>query len=103
MRDTMETPELPSTRYGVLPQFVFSHLSHHLCTGVLVCLLPLVRQEFQLSYFQLGLLSSGFALAYGFAQLPIGAFSERIGQRTVIPVGLLGTSLAGIAAGFSRN
>jgi MFS family permease len=63
----------------------------------------MVREEFQLNYFQAGLLASGFALAYGFAQLPIGAFSERLGQRRVIMAGLLGTSLAGIAAGFTGN
>jgi FSR family fosmidomycin resistance protein-like MFS transporter len=90
---------LSSSRYGVLPQFAFARLSHHLCTGTLVPLLPLVRQEFALSYFQAGLLTSAFALAYGFTQLPIVALSRRIGERTVIIAGLIGMSIAAMAAG----
>jgi FSR family fosmidomycin resistance protein-like MFS transporter len=89
--------------YGVLPQFMLSHLSHHLCTGVLVPLLPLLRQDFQLSYFRSGLLTSSFSIAYGLAQLPIATISDRIGKRTVIILGLLGISLSGIAAGLTRN
>jgi len=65
--------------------------------------LPLVRQDFQIDYFRSGLLTSSFAIAYGFAQLPVAAFSERVGQRTVIIMGLLGMSSAGVAAGFTRD
>ncbi len=92
---------MSSSRYGVLPQFVFARLSHHLCTGTLVPLLPLVRQDLGLSYFQSGLLTSAFALVYGFTQLPIVVLSERIGERTVIIAGLIGMSIAAMAAGFA--
>ncbi len=92
-----------SSRYGVLPQFVFARFSHHLCSGILVPLLPLVRQDFALSYFQIGLLTSAFGLVYAFAQLPIVALSERIGQRRVMIVGLMGMSMAAIAGGFAGD
>jgi FSR family fosmidomycin resistance protein-like MFS transporter len=103
LEEGRETPKIRNTSHGILPQFVFSHLSHHLCTGILVPLLPLVRHDFELSYFRAGLLTSAFAIAYGFAQLPVAAFSERVGQRTVVVMGLLGMSLAGVAAGFTRD
>jgi MFS family permease len=82
---------------------MLSHLSHHLCTGVLIPLLPLLRQDFQLSYFRSGLLTSSFSIAYGFAQLPIAVVSDRVGKRTIIILGLLGVSLSGVAAGLTRN
>jgi len=82
---------------------MLSHLGHHLCTGVLVPLLPLLRQDFQLNYFRSGLLTSSFSIAYGFAQLPIAALSDRIGKRTIIILGLLGVSLSGVMAGLTRN
>jgi len=82
---------------------MLSHLSHHLCTGVLVPLLPMLRQDFQLSYFQAGLLTSSFSVAYGFAQLPVAAISDKLGKRAIITLGLLGVSLAGMAAGFTRQ
>lgn len=66
-------------------------------------LLPLLRQDFGFNYFQSGLLTSSFALAYGFSQVPIAAFSERVGQRTVIVTGLLGLSSAALAAAFTRE
>jgi MFS family permease len=56
-----------------------------------------------MTYFRSGLLTSSFAIAYGFAQLPVAAFSERIGQRTVVVMGLVGMSMAGVAAGFTRD
>jgi FSR family fosmidomycin resistance protein-like MFS transporter len=89
--------------YGVLPQFMLSHLGHHLCTGVLVPLLPLLRQDFQLNYFRSGLLTSSFSMAYGFAQLPIAAVADRIGKKAIIILGLLGVSLSGVAAGLTHN
>lgn len=100
---TTEKLKLRIRAYGVLPQFILSHLGHHLCTGVLVPLLPLLRQYFQLNYFRSGLLTSSFSIAYGFAQLPIATISDRAGKRTIIILGLLGISLSGMAAGLTRN
>jgi len=82
---------------------MLSHLSHHLCTGVLVPLLPMLRQDFQLSYFRAGLLTSSFSIAYGLAQLPVAIIADKIGKRTIITLGLLGVSLSGVVAGFTRN
>jgi len=82
---------------------MFSHLSHHLCTGILVPLLPLLKHDFELDYFRAGLLTSCFALAYGFSQLPIAVLSERIGQKTVVILGLLGLSLASVGAGVAGD
>lgn len=87
----------------MLPQFVFARLGHHLCTGILVPLLPLLRQDFALTYFQSGLLTTAFAVAYGFGQLPVVALSGKVGQRTLIIVGLIGMSTAAIGAGLARD
>ncbi|MBU6286737.1 MAG: MFS transporter [Chloroflexi bacterium] len=88
----------------VLPTFIFAHLAHHVGTGGLQPLLPLLRDDFQLDYAQAGLLLSAQGLALGFAQLPVSALADHVSKRLVIAVGLIGTGLLcvgiAVAPGF---
>jgi sugar phosphate permease len=62
-----------------------------------------IRAELHLSGTQMGALLSLFSLAYGFAQLPIGALLDRFRARVLLGLGLLGWSAAQIATAFVRS
>ncbi len=87
----------------LIPQFIFSHFSHHVCTGVLVPLLPLLREVFGLNYFQSGILISAFGLSYGFGQVPMAILADRFSRRLIIILGFLGISLAGISISLTQD
>ena len=87
----------------LLPLFILAHFSHHLVMALLVPLMPLIREEFSLSYAQAGWLSSAFLLAYGFSQLPGGWLADRISPRLLVTIGISGASVAGLMAGLAPN
>jgi MFS family permease len=87
----------------VLPAFMFAHFAHHIGTGGLSPLLPLIRESFGLDYARSGLLLSAQGLALGFGQLPISALADRMSKRLLIGAGLLGVGLAGIAISLSTS
>jgi FSR family fosmidomycin resistance protein-like MFS transporter len=86
----------------IIPLFTVAHFSHHLSTGVLVPLLPLLRQDFELNYLQAGVLVSSFSLSYGFGQVPMALLADRFSRRSLIVLGLIGTSLSAIAVGLTN-
>jgi len=86
----------------IIPLFTVTHFSHHLSTGVLVPLLPLLRQDFGLNYFQSGVLVSSFSLFYGFGQIPMALLADRFSRRSLIVLGLIGTSLSAMAVGLTN-
>ncbi len=83
--------------------FILAHFFHHLMTALVVPLLPFIRDGFDLSYAQSGLVVSAFTLAYGIGQLPAGWLADRIGPRYVLTVGVAGVALAGAAVGLSQR
>jgi MFS family permease len=85
----------------IIPLFTVAHFSHHLSTAVLVPLLPLLRQDFGLNYFQSGVLVSSFSLSYGFGQVPMAVLADRFSRRSLIVLGLIGTSLSTMAVGLT--
>ncbi|MFH1485691.1 MAG: MFS transporter [Chloroflexota bacterium] len=94
---------LVSALKGTLWVFLFAHLSHHLCTGILVPLLPFIRDHFVLNYFRSGLLVSVFQLTYGLAQVPMGRIADRRGKHLLIILGLAGIALSTLAVGLSDS
>ncbi|MBI2909078.1 MAG: MFS transporter [Chloroflexi bacterium] len=88
---------------GGLWVFFLAHLSHHLCTGILAPLLPLIRDDFDLNYFQSGLLVSVSTLVYGLCQIPVGRLADRYSKRLVIVVGLTGLSAATLLTGAMQS
>ena len=87
----------------VLPTFMFAHLAHHVGTGGLQPLLPLLRDDFHLDYTQAGLLLSAQGLALGLAQLPVSALADHMSKRLVIAVGLIGAGLLCIAISLTQD
>lgn len=86
---------------GALTLFSAAHLSEHMCTSLLVPLLPFIRDYFGLSYFQSGLVLSAFSVSSGISNLPMGWLADKFGMRRVIVVGLVGVALSTIAVGVS--
>jgi MFS family permease len=86
---------------GLLPLFILAHFGHHLLTALPVPLLPLIRNDFNLDYTQAGLVISAFTLSYGIGQLPAGWFTDRIGPRLIITLGICGVAVAGLFVGLS--
>ncbi len=86
----------------IIPLFTMAHFSHHLSTGVLVPLLPLLRQDLGLNYFQSGVLVSSFSLSYGFGQVPMALLADRFSRRLLIALGLVGTSLSAMAVALTN-
>lgn len=96
-------PESPPAPRFVLPLFIFAHFAHHVGTGGLAPLLPLIRDAFALDYARSGLLLSAQGLALGFGQLPISALADRVSKRVMIAVGLIGVGVAGVAISLSTS
>ena len=91
-------------RYStMLYLLVIAHFSHHLLTALLVPLIPFIRDDFTLDYAHAGLLVTAFAVAYGISQLPAGWLADRIGQRTLITIGISGVAVAGFLIGLAPN
>ncbi len=66
-------------------------------------MLPLIRNDFNLSYAQSGVVASAFGLAYGFSQLPAGWLADRISYRVLIIIGTCGVAVAGLLVGLSNT
>jgi MFS family permease len=85
----------------MVPLFVLAHFSHHLVMALLQPLLPFIRDDFSISYTQVGWVVSSFTLAYGLSQLPAGWLADRIGPRILIAVGTSGVAACGLLVGLS--
>ncbi len=86
-----------------LPLFALAHGSHDMALSLLAPLLPLIRNDFGLSYLQAGLLVSAYSITSGFSQLPMGYVTDRLGPRRMIAAGLSGVGLAALSISFTRN
>ncbi len=90
------------TKY-LIAQFTLAHFTHHVCTGVLIPLLPLMRESLDLNYFQSGLLVSCYTISYGLGQVPMAVIADRFSCRLIIILGLISISLTGIGVGFTKT
>ncbi|MBM2825150.1 MAG: transporter [Dehalococcoidales bacterium] len=88
---------------GLAVFFGYTHLSHDLTAGLLVALLPFIRQDMGLNYLQSGLLVSAFSLTSGFSQLLGGLLADRISRRKAIALGLGGVGACAIIIGLSSS
>ena len=88
-----------ASRWNVLSLFTFAHFAEHLATALLTPLLPFIRAEFGLSYFQAGLVLSAHAIVSGVANLPAGWLADRVSLRWMMGASMAGTTLATLAIG----
>lgn len=83
--------------------FSLLHLSHDLAAGLLLALLPFIREDLGLNYLQSGLLVSAFAITAGLFQFLGGWLCDRMSRRKAIALGLAGVGLCSIAISFTNS
>lgn len=71
--------------------------------SVVVPLLPLLRQQMNLTDSQLGSLQSGLLIVLALASVPCGLFADRFNRTQIIAGGVVFWSLATIACGFAPS
>jgi len=86
---------------GISRFFCFTHFSHDLMTSLLITMLPFIRQDMMLNYFQAGLLVSAYSITSGLSQILGGWVGDRIRHRWIsITIGLIGVGVSGLATGM---
>ncbi len=70
---------------------------------VVVPLLPLLRQQMNLTDSQLGSLQSGLLVILALASWPCGFFADRLSRTKIIVAGIVVWSLATVAGGFATS
>jgi len=76
---------------------------HAIPLAGLPLLLPLIRQDLQLTYTQVGSLASAGLLIYALMQFPAGYLSDRYSPRKLVVIGVLGLTGLSVLLAFSRQ
>jgi len=79
---------------------VLCQLVHGLTFSAIPLLLPLIREDLQISFTQAGLLSAVATFSYALGQIPAGILSDRFGPRRLFFIGLMGWSAFSLAFGL---
>lgn len=79
---------------------VFCQLIHGLTYSAIPLLLPLIREDLQISFTQAGLLSAVATLSYALGQIPAGFLADRYGPKQLFFIGLLGWSAFSLCFGL---
>ena len=83
--------------------FTYTHGSHDMCAGLLIALMPFIRDDLGISYLQAGLLISAYSITGGVSQFLGGWLGDRFPRYLVIAVGVAGVGLATMSIGFSGS
>ncbi|MEE9399815.1 MAG: MFS transporter [Dehalococcoidales bacterium] len=82
---------------------MLAHFGHHLMMALLTPLLPYIRNDFSLTYTQVGWLVLAYNLTYGLSQLPGGWLADRLGPRIMLTIGVAGVAVVGLLIGLSQT
>jgi MFS family permease len=93
------SPE-PANDLKVVATIGVAHFYSHLFILLLPPLFPLIRDDLQVSYLELGFILTGFAVTSAVSQLPIGFLVDRFGARKILIIGLVVESLCFVLMGF---
>ena len=103
--DTTDRIAAPVAASDLLTLVVVSgaHLISHLHIMVIPVLLPLLKEQMNVGYFELGLALTTFNVVSGLTQAPMGFLVDRIGAKRVLIAGLLFGGLAFLSLGFTTS
>src|SRR3970282_396699 len=79
---------------------VFCQIVHWLTVAAIPLLLPLIREDLQISFTQAGMLSVAATLSYTLMQIPAGYLSDRFGPGRLFFLGLFGWSSLALVFGL---
>ena len=79
---------------------VLCQVVHVLTFGGIALLLPLIRDDLQISFSQAGMLSAAVTLTYAIGQIPAGYLSDRFGPKRLFFIGLFGWSALSLSLGL---
>ncbi|MBS0430895.1 MAG: MFS transporter, partial [Proteobacteria bacterium] len=77
-----------STRYGVLGAISFSHLLNDMMQSLIVAIYPLLKGDFQLSFFQIGAITLTFQCTASLLQPVVGMVTDKRPMPYSLPVGM---------------
>lgn len=100
-----EAPAAGSARqdYKILGLISTGHFMSHFYFLVLPPLFPLLRQEFGVSFTELGVLMTAIYASSAISQVPVGFMVDRYGARVVLTFGLIMMALGFGAMGLVGN
>jgi MFS transporter, DHA1 family, multidrug resistance protein len=94
-------PRTINTSFAVL--LVLAYVGY-LYNGAMTLLIPLfAKNEFNVSFTEVGLITSSFGIARLFADVPAGSLSDRYGKKSCILLGLFIFAISSIASFFVVN
>jgi sugar phosphate permease len=90
------------SRHGIntVALVVLGQVAHFLTLTAIPLLLPLIREDLEISFTQAGMLSAAGMLSYALAQIPAGYLSDRFGPRRLFLVGLVAWSMLCVGFGL---
>ena len=80
-----------------------AHAIHDGLSDILYVLLPLLRESFNLSFAEIGMVRGAHRAALAIFQLPAGLLAERLGERNLLVIGTAVAGLAYIGLGLSSG
>lgn len=94
------------TQKMVLPVLLlisFSHLLNDLIQAVMVSIYPLLKQNYQLSFAQIGIISLIYQITASLIQPAIGLYTDKYPKPYLLPIGMLITLFSVILLAFAPN
>jgi sugar phosphate permease len=82
---------------------VLCQVTHGILFSAIPLLLPLIREDLQISFTQAGLLSAALTLTYGLGQIPAGYLSDRYGPGRLFFIGMMGWSAFSLCFGLVQT
>lgn len=102
--ETMDAPSLASVQKQVLLVLTLINFVNWIDRQIVYPLFPLIKDDFQVSYTQLGWLVAAFSLVHAVGSLGLGRLADFTSRKRVICFGILfwsgATFMSGLAASF---
>jgi len=95
-----QTPEQPRDRILTVSLVILCQVVHGISFSAMPLLLPLIREDLQITFTQAGLLSAAATFSYALGQIPAGFLSDRYGPKRLFFIGLLGWSVLSVLLGL---
>jgi len=92
---TTPTVEASTTRYSVLGAVSFVHVLNDMMQSVILAIYPLLKDEFELSFLQIGMITLTFQLTASLLQPVVGLITDKEPLPYSLPIGMCFT-LAGL-------